>query len=113
MTSQGTLQGQFQKALKRRDVLGAVTLARQLGSLSLADALALTVLFAYSAPDRYDRAAVRWLTRYADERRPTLLRINLAGAALASLPDPSGIATLEQIADEIPNGRSALRLVAA
>jgi hypothetical protein len=113
MTSQGSLYGQFQKALKRRNVLQATTLARELGSLSLAPALALTILYAYEDPARYDRAAARWLGRYAIETGATLNAVNLAGAALAALPAEEALAALYTIADGIPNGRSTLALVAA
>jgi hypothetical protein len=34
---------------------------------------------------RYERAAVRWLERFIEERRPTLSEIALAIAALAEI----------------------------
>jgi hypothetical protein len=39
-----------------------------MGSLSLADALSLCELLAKTDPARYERAALRWLRRFIDER---------------------------------------------
>jgi hypothetical protein len=46
MTSQGTAHGCFQRALHRRNVLAAEMAAREMGGLSLADALMLSELLA-------------------------------------------------------------------
>jgi hypothetical protein len=42
--------------------------AREMGGLSLADALLLRELLAKADPARYERAALRWLQRFVDER---------------------------------------------
>jgi hypothetical protein len=44
------------------------------GGLSLADALLLCELLANVDPARYERAALRWLQRFIDERLPPLQR---------------------------------------
>jgi hypothetical protein len=59
--------------------------ARELGGLGLADALDLTLLMRETDRWRYERAAVRWLERFIEERRPTLSEIALASAALAEV----------------------------
>jgi hypothetical protein len=59
--------------------------AREMGGLSLADALALCELLAATDPKRYERAALRWLQRFIDERLPPLTEIALAASALAEL----------------------------
>ncbi|HEY5660161.1 MAG TPA: hypothetical protein VIR59_05185 [Gaiellaceae bacterium] len=59
--------------------------AREMGGLSLADALLLCELLAASDPKRYERAALRWLQRFIDERLPPLAEVALAAAALAEL----------------------------
>ena len=41
--------------------------------LALGDALALTLLLARKQPDSYERAAVRWLGRFAVEAREVTL----------------------------------------
>ena len=84
--SKGTPHGRFQRAVERRNVLAAESAARELGSLSLRDALALTVLLAEREPRRFDRAAVRWHGRFELELRGvSLLESQFALAALASL----------------------------
>jgi 2-polyprenyl-6-methoxyphenol hydroxylase-like FAD-dependent oxidoreductase len=59
--------------------------AREMGGLSLTDALALCELLAATDPKRYERAALRWLQRFVDERRPPLTEVALAASALAEL----------------------------
>jgi hypothetical protein len=59
--------------------------AREMGGLSLADALALCELLANVDPARYERAALRWLQRFIDERLPPLSEVALAASALAEL----------------------------
>lgn len=56
-----------------------------MGGLSLADALLLCELLAKTDPKRYERAALRWLQRFIDERLPPLTEVALAAAALAEL----------------------------
>jgi hypothetical protein len=53
-----------------------------MGSLSLADALSLCELLAKTDPARYERAALRWLRRFIDERLPPLTEVALAAPAL-------------------------------
>ena len=57
--------------------------AREMGGLSLADALSLRELLANVDPARYERAALRWLQRFIDERLPPLTEVALAASALA------------------------------
>lgn len=67
MTSQGTAHGRFQRAIHRGNVQAAETAAREMGGLSLADALALCELLAKADPARYERAARRWLERVSSD----------------------------------------------
>jgi hypothetical protein len=85
MTSQGSAHGRFQRAIHARNLLNAETAAREMGGLSLADALALCELLAVTDRKRYERAALRWLQRFIDERLPPLAEVALAAAALAEL----------------------------
>jgi hypothetical protein len=85
MTSQGTPRGRFQRAIHSRHVQNAEMAAREMGGLSLADALALCELLANVDPARYERAALRWLQRFIDERLPPLTEVALAASALAEL----------------------------
>jgi hypothetical protein len=59
--------------------------AREMGGLSLADALSLCELLANVDAARYERAALRWLQRFIDERLPPLTEVALAASALAEL----------------------------
>src|SRR5690349_6152555 len=85
MTSQGTARGRFQRAIHKRDVFAAELAAREMGGLSLSDALSLCELLAATDPRRYERAALRWLQRFIDERLPPLAEVALAASALAEL----------------------------
>ena len=85
MTSQGSAHGRFQRAIHRRNVENADMAAREMGGLSLADALSLCELLANADPARYERAALRWLERFIDERLPPLTEVALAASALVEL----------------------------
>jgi hypothetical protein len=85
MTSQGSAHGRFQRAIHSRHVQNAEMAAREMGGLSLADALLLCELLAKTDPVRYERAALRWLQRFIDERLPPLIEVALAASALAEL----------------------------
>ena len=71
--------------IHRRHVQAAEMAAREMGGLSLADALSLCELLANADPARYERAALRWLQRFIDERLPPLSEVALAASALAEL----------------------------
>jgi hypothetical protein len=85
MTSQGTAAGRFQRAIVRGNVLTAETAAREMGGLSLGEALQLCELLARTDAARYERAALRWLERFIEERLPPLTEVALAASALAEL----------------------------
>jgi hypothetical protein len=53
--------GRFVRAIKNGNLVHAETAAREMGGLTLEDALALTTLMASAAPHGYERAALRWL----------------------------------------------------
>ena len=61
-------------------------MARELGRISLAEALELTILIARKESRRLPRVAVRWLERYLQECEPPLSDVALAVSALAALP---------------------------
>jgi hypothetical protein len=86
VTSQGTAQGRFQRALDRGQIEQAEMAARELPYMSLGNALALVVGYARSGSPKFEPAAVRWLARFALEGREVRLAdVQLAAAALASL----------------------------
>src|SRR5947199_9423663 len=62
--------------------------ARELPRIALDDALRICLVLRDSDPDRYQRAAVRWLGRFALEARDvTVSAIRGAADALDELPD--------------------------
>jgi hypothetical protein len=100
MASQGTAHGRFQRAIHRRHVQAAEMAAREMGGLSLGDALLLCELLANVDPARYERAALRWLQRFIDERLPPLAEVALAASALAELRHGSraiGVEALQRL----------------
>lgn len=72
MTSQGSTYGRFDRAISRGDIYAAELAAIELGSLSLASARALLGLYAEKSSPKYERAALRYLTRYLAEAAPSL-----------------------------------------
>jgi hypothetical protein len=61
--------------------------ARELGRISLAEALELTILIARKESRRLPKVGVRWLERYLQECDPTLAKVALAVSALSALSD--------------------------
>jgi hypothetical protein len=85
MTSQGTAHGRFQRDINGRNVLAEQMAAREMGDSHSPTPLALRQLLANVDPARYERAALRWLHRFVDERLPPLTEVELAASALAEL----------------------------
>ena len=86
MTSHGSAHGRFTRAIAQRNLAAAEIAARELGGLSLADALDYLVLLAALRPDRAPAAALRWHGRLELEAATlTLVESQLALAALGSL----------------------------
>jgi hypothetical protein len=81
-----SLGADFQRAVQQGNVMRAEAAARQLGQLTLDNALRLLFLYAEKEPIKYERAALRWLGRYVTEGRAvSLLKAQLALAALSEL----------------------------
>jgi hypothetical protein len=86
-TSQGRPRTVFGRALQSGNLVAAEGMARELGRISLAEALELTILIGRKEPRRLARVAVRWLERYLQECEPTLANVSLAVSALQSLAE--------------------------
>ena len=54
-------------------------------NVTLAEALDLVCLYAEVEPAKFEKAALRWHARYVSESSPTLLRAQIALAALGEL----------------------------
>jgi hypothetical protein len=73
VTSRGHPYAEFQRALERGNVWVAEAVARELPKVSVEDALKLTHLYAEREQwDKFERAAMRFLERYLEEKEPTL-----------------------------------------
>jgi hypothetical protein len=85
VTAQGHPRAIFKRAIERVNLLVAEATAREIG-LSLEEALQLVLLYAAYEPQKLERAALRWFSRYLDEGRGvSLLKAQLALTALAEL----------------------------
>jgi hypothetical protein len=69
LTAAGHPRAIFRRAIDRRNLLVAEMTARELGRVSLAEALELTALIALKDPRRHGRAGARWIRRYLDENK--------------------------------------------
>ena len=67
MTAQGHPRAIFKRAIESGTVLIAEMAAREVGSLNLAEALELVCLYAEADPSKFERAALRWHTRFVTE----------------------------------------------
>jgi hypothetical protein len=62
----------LQRALRNGNLWVAEVEARDMKHVPLEDALKLVYLYAEKESPKYERAAMRWLRRYLDEKEPTL-----------------------------------------
>jgi hypothetical protein len=76
----------FKRAVERGNLVMAEATAREIGRLTLEEALLLVFLYAEKEPLKFERAALRWLARYVTEGKAvSLLKAQLALSALAEL----------------------------
>lgn len=68
MTSDGSPYSRFQRALKTGNLNVIRAAAAELPNVSLLDALAIVEVIRERRPEVFERAAVRWLGRFATER---------------------------------------------
>ena len=72
-TSQGHPRTIFRRALEWDNLVLAEVTAREIGRVTIAEALELTALVARKQPHRYGRFAARWLCLYLEEHEKTTL----------------------------------------
>jgi hypothetical protein len=92
LTSKGSITGQLQRALAKRDVLAVRSLAGELPSVPLPTAAEITLLLLEREPESYAPAARRLLARLATGRAMPLRQLGDVAALLAELeadPAPS------------------------
>jgi hypothetical protein len=86
MTAQGHPRAIFSRAIENGNLVVAEQVAREVGNLTLEEALRLLFLYADKDPARYEKAALRWLDLYLEKGKAvTLLDAQLAVSALAEL----------------------------
>jgi hypothetical protein len=68
VTAQGSAATRFKRAIERRSILNAELAAREMGKVSLEEALQLVVLYTEQDDPRAERAMVRWLGRLLLEK---------------------------------------------
>jgi hypothetical protein len=87
-TSQGSPYSTFRRALLRGDLPAVRAAAAELPAVPLDDALEIVCLILAQQPERFERAAIKWLARLLAERPVTELReVERVVACLAALPD--------------------------
>jgi hypothetical protein len=88
MTSDGNPYARFRRALATGNEALVTAAALELPRIALDDALRICLVLRGGDPDRYERAAVRWLGRFALEgRRVSIDDLRSAANALDALPD--------------------------
>lgn len=88
MTSDGSAYARFRRALDTGNANLVIAAAKELPQIALDDALRICLTFRDGDPERYERAAVRWLGRFALEARGvTIDALRLAADALDALPE--------------------------
>jgi hypothetical protein len=97
VTSEGSPYARFRRALETGNELLVLSTARELPQVALDDALRICLVLRDGDPRRYERAAVRWLGRFALEAGAVTIRdLRAAAAALDALPTRAGEA-MEQL----------------
>jgi hypothetical protein len=88
MTSDGNPYARFRRALETGNEALVIAAALELPRIALDDALRICLVLRGGDRARYERAAVRWLGRFALEaRNATIDDLRLAADALDTLPD--------------------------
>jgi hypothetical protein len=103
LTAQGHARSIFNRAVENGNVLVAEMTARELGQITLDEALALTALVVQKDPGRRSGYTVRWLLRLLEEdENLTVEEAVLAASALAALGGrghEEAVATLSAMAE--------------
>lgn len=86
MTSQGSANGRFTRAIKQRNLFGAKMAIREMKSVSLLDALDYLDLLAEVRPDKLEQATLRWHGRLELEASVMTMAGVAAGACSAGEP---------------------------
>ena len=83
MGNAGSAYARFQRALETGNLNLIRAAAAELPRVDLADALAVCMAIRDAEPQRFERAALRWLARYAVERAASVADVRAAADAFA------------------------------
>jgi hypothetical protein len=99
VTSQGSAHARFRRALKTGNLTLIRNAAAELPRVDLGDALEVCVAIRQAEPERFERAALRWLARFCAERgEATLAQVQSAAWAFEHLTDePAALDTLQRL----------------
>ena len=99
VTSQGSAYARFRRALKTGNLTLIRNAAAELPRVDLSDALEVCVAIRNAEPDRFERAALRWLARFCVERRDaTLAQVQTAAWAFDHITDePAALEALQRL----------------
>jgi hypothetical protein len=100
VTRDGSPYARFRRALATGNLLLIRAAAAELGTVSLGDALIVCVAIRDAQPERFERAALRWLARYCVERPTvTLGEVRAATEAFESMAQrpEHALATLQRL----------------
>jgi hypothetical protein len=85
LTSKGSITGQLQRAIAKRDLLAVRSLAGEMSSVPLSLAAEITVLLLEREPESFVPAARRLVARLAEERTMPLRQLAEVASFLADL----------------------------
>jgi hypothetical protein len=83
VTAQGSLHSQFKRAVEHKNLMDGEMLLREMGTVTLDEALDYVALLAERRPAKAPRAAVRWHGRL--ETEAPMLTMSESALALAAL----------------------------
>jgi hypothetical protein len=91
VSSQGSAYARFRRALASGNLTIIRAAASELPSVDLGDALTVCMAIREAEPERFERAALRWLARFCVEHpSATVADVRLAAGALESMAsDPT------------------------
>jgi len=85
MGNAGSAYARFQRALATGNLTLIRAAAAELPRVDLADALVVCMAIRDAEPQRFERAALRWLARYAVERAASVADVRAAADAFAAM----------------------------
>jgi hypothetical protein len=104
----------FNRAIQRGNLAAAESSAREMGRVSLQEALELVALIAFKDPRRHGRAGARWIRRYLEENESAGLDdvVFVAGclSALGGRDHQAAITALRAMSEKATSRQRVARL---